>query len=111
MCSPATMVDYLLQDAFSMVRHNRFKQLNSFIDKHEIEVNERDEKGNTMLCVACQNGHKRMAKIVLRRGADINVQNFLGNTPLHFCFQYGFAKLGAYLMAFYAQKGWVEMHF
>ena len=92
------MVDYLLQDAFSMVRHNRFKQLNAFIDKHEIEVNERDEKGNTMLCVACQNGHKRMAKIVLRRGADINVQNFLGNTPLHFCFQYGFAKLGAYLI-------------
>lgn len=92
------MTDYLLQDAFSLVRHNRFKQLNAFLDDHKIEVNERGEKGNTLLSVACQNGHKRMAKIVLRRGADINVQNYLGNTPLHFCFQYGFAKLGAYLI-------------
>ena len=88
----------LLKDAFSLVRHNRFKQLNNFIDKNEIEVDEQDDKGNTMLLVACQNGHKRMAKIVLRRGANINIQNYLGNTPLHFCFQYGFAKLGAYLI-------------
>ena len=92
------MTDYLLKDAFSLVRHNRFKQLNNFIDKNEIEVDEQDDKGNTMLLVACQNGHKRMAKIVLRRGANINIQNYLGNTPLHFCFQYGFAKLGAYLI-------------
>ena len=70
------MTDYLLQDAFSLVRHNRFKQLNAFIDQHQIEINEQDDKGNTMLSVACQNGHKRMAKIVLRRGADINVQNY-----------------------------------
>ena len=64
----------------------------------DLDVDTRDEKGNTMLCVACQNGLKRMAKIVLKNGADMNVQNNLGNTPLHFCFQYGFAELGAYLI-------------
>ena len=50
------MTDYLLKDAFSLVRHNRFKQLNNFIDKNEIEVDEQDDKGNTMLLVACQMG-------------------------------------------------------
>ena len=94
------MTDYLLKDAFSLVRHNRFKQLNNFIDKNEIEVDEQDDKGNTMLLVACQNGHKRMAKIVLRRGANINIQNYLGNTPLHFCYTYGYGDtLGTYLIS------------
>ena len=54
--------------------------------------------GNTLLSIACQNGLKRAAKLVLRRGADINAQNHKGNTPLHFCYTYGYGDtLGAYL--------------
>jgi hypothetical protein len=35
--------------------------------------------------------------VALRKGADINVQNRKGNTPLHFCFQFGYgATLGAW---------------
>ena len=89
-----------LRTIFSFARHNRKAELEAFLDAHTdtFNIDDPDNHGNSILCVACQNGHKRMAKIVLRRGADINVQNFLGNTPLHFCFQYGFAKLGAYLI-------------
>ena len=81
--------EHLLREAFSLVRHNRHRKLKAFLKSHEadLDVDTRDEKGNTMLCVACQNGLKRMAKIVLKNGADMNVQNNLGNTPLHFCFQ------------------------
>lgn len=40
------------------------------------------------------------AKVALRKGADINVKNLKGNTPLHFCFQYGYGEsLGAYLIS------------
>jgi ankyrin repeat protein len=46
----------------------------------------RDEYGNTILVIACQNGNKRIAKAVLRRGADINARNYRGNTPLHYCY-------------------------
>ena len=67
-----------------------------------VDVNSRDDNGNTILCIACQNGNKRIAKLALRYGADINVSNFNGNTSLHFCYKYGNANtLGAYLI----QKG------
>lgn len=40
------------------------------------------------------------AKVALRKGADINVKNVKGNTPLHFCFQYGYGdSLGEYLIS------------
>lgn len=67
-----------------------------------VPIDARDEFGNTILCIACQNGNKNMIKLALRHGADMNICNFKGNTPLHFCFRYGYAKtLGRYLM----QKG------
>ena len=43
--------------------------------------------GNTLLFVACQNGLKNAAKLVLRHGADLNLKNYSGNTPLHYCFK------------------------
>jgi ankyrin repeat protein len=65
-------------------------------------MNVRDEYGNTILVIACQNGNKRIAKAVLRRGADINARNYKGNTPLHYCYTYGYGNtLGLYLI----QKG------
>jgi len=43
-----------------------------------------------------------MAKAALRAGGDINTCNDVGNTPLHFCFAYGYGDtLGEYLI----QKG------
>ncbi len=39
----------------------------------EVDVNtDRDERGNTLLLSAAQNGLKRIAKLLLRKGADIN---------------------------------------
>lgn len=49
----------------------------------------RDDHGNTILLVACQNGHKRAVKAALRRGADMNARNYRGNTALHFCYAFG----------------------
>ena len=45
-----------------------------------------------------QNGNRRIAKFCLRKGGNINQPNLAGNTPLHFCFAYGFEDLGEYLM-------------
>jgi ankyrin repeat protein len=43
--------------------------------------------------------YRRVAKVLLRGGADICARNYRGNTPLHFCFTYGYAEtLGAYLI-------------
>lgn len=50
--------------------------------------------------MACQNGLKRVAKLALRRGADINATNYKGNSCLHFCFAFGYGdSLGSYLIS------------
>lgn len=54
-----------------------------------VPVDVRDDHGNTVLIIACQNGHKRALKAALRRGADPNATNALGNTALHFCYTFG----------------------
>ena len=43
-----------------------------------------DEKGNTLLLVACQNNNRRLVELLLVRGANINHQNAQGNAALHF---------------------------
>jgi len=87
------------QDIFSFARHNRVEEVESLLDRG-VPINVRDKYGNTILSIGCQNGHKRILKLALRRGADINCTNHRGNTALHFCFKYGFhTTLGAYLIS------------
>ena len=40
-----------------------------------LPIDAKDAPGNTLLSIACQNNNKRIAKLCLRRGADINTQN------------------------------------
>jgi ankyrin repeat protein len=40
-----------------------------------LNIDAMDATGNTLLSVACQNNNKRISKLCLRRGADINTQN------------------------------------
>jgi len=49
--------------------------------------------------VACQNGLRRLVKLLLKHGADVNAQNQAGNTALHFAHLYGFGDaLGTLLV-------------
>ncbi|KAF0700613.1 Aste57867_8880 [Aphanomyces stellatus] len=86
-------------DVFSLARHNRVDDVRDMLDSG-LPVNIQDAYGNSLLLIACQNGLKRLAKELLRRGANINAQNTRGNTPLHFCYAYGYGEtLGAYLIS------------
>lgn len=86
------------ENIFSLARHSRAEDVDRLLIEG-IDVNLGDENGNTILCIACQNGNKRMAKLALRWGCDINAQNMKGNTPIHFCYQYGYRSLGEYLIS------------
>ena len=87
-----------IQDIFSFTRHGRVDKVDSLLQRG-VNVDTRDENGNTILAVACQNGSKRLVKVALRYGAQINACNFKGNTALHFCYRYGYADtLGEYLI-------------
>ena len=46
------------RDAFSLARHNRYADLKTIFEgqNHEFHPDTADEKGNSILLVACQNG-------------------------------------------------------
>ena len=54
--------------------------------------------------MACQNNNKRIARFLLKGGINVNCQNGKSNTPLHYCFAYGFSELGDYLISKGADK-------
>ena len=68
-----------IDDIFSYARHGRIEDIENVL-KRGMPINIRDEFGSTLLITACQNGNKRVAKLVLRKSADINARNHKG-TP------------------------------
>jgi CheY-like chemotaxis protein len=60
-------------------------------------INKADEKGNTLLLVASQNGRQKLAQLLLRKGANPNHQNAQGNTAMHYAMAYKFHELAAWL--------------
>ena len=92
------LLDTSVDDVFSYARHNRVEDVDRLLLRG-LSPDTRDLHGNTILIIASQNNHKRVAKAALRRGSDINAVNYRGNTCLHFCFAYGFNDLGDYLIS------------
>ena len=98
------MLTHCVSAAFSLARHNRYADLLDIMECEDpyFHPDTADSKGNSILLVACQNGLKRIVKLALKVGCDINHQNGSGNTALHFCYMYGFGDtLGKYI----AEKG------
>jgi len=86
----------LLQEMFQHARHCKKKEVEAILKKG-LKVDTEDKHGNTLYTTACQNGHKKIAKVALRRGAAINHRNKKGCTGLHYCYAYGYKELGEYL--------------
>jgi len=86
-----------VESIFSKGRNNRYEEVEEALTSG-FSADARDRFGNTMLMIACQNGLKRIAKLVLRHGASMNTGNKRGQTALHYCFQYGYEALGEYLI-------------
>ncbi|KAG6622395.1 Acyl-CoA-binding protein [Phytophthora cinnamomi] len=89
-----------LDNIFSLCRHGKYDEVELLLNSPDWSTNidAKDATGNTLLSVACQNNNKRIAKLCLRRGADINTQNLNGQSLLHYCHEYGFHDLMEYLM-------------
>ena len=50
----------------------------------KIDINSRDEEGNTFLILSVKSGNNRISKMLLEKGANTNIQNYEGNAALHF---------------------------
>ena len=83
----------------SLARHGRVGEVEEMLLRG-IPIDTVDDNGNTILHVGCQNGSKRIARLAIKYGADINKVNYAGNTPLYFAMKYGFGQtLGQWLIS------------
>lgn len=85
----------------SLIRHGNYVEFEELLEDCDglVPIDQTDDVGNTLLMVSCQNGNKRIVKLCLRKGSDLNKQNTNGHTSLHYAFGYGFDDLGAYLIS------------
>lgn len=99
-------INSLELSAFSAVRHNKFEELERLISQftHLIDARDQNNKGNTLLHVACSNGYARIAKLLIDSGANLDASNRDGNTPLHVSYQYGRYAIVSILIAAQADE-------
>jgi len=76
-----------VRTVFSHVRHRRIAALEKIFEQG-LDVNIKDDQGNSLLMVAVQNKNTTLVDILLRRGARINEVNKNGNSALHFALAY-----------------------
>ncbi|GMH51543.1 hypothetical protein TL16_g01034 [Triparma laevis f. inornata] len=92
-------VEKLSHKAIECCRTGNITDLEFILDRNIVDVDVKDENGNSLLHLCCQQGNKRMVKFMLRRGADIKTQNAAGNSVLHHCHLYSHTDLAAYLLS------------
>ena len=74
------------------IRHGNFPEFDALLNEAswKVPIDYTDDVGNTLLMLCCQNGNKRMVKVCLRKGCDMDKHNCNGHTCLHYAFGYGF---------------------
>ena len=88
-----TDLDLLIDAA----QHDDLQTVQSILDRNQGAVNERDASGATALHYAAFNGHRRIAKLLVERGADINDRDSeFGATPAGWAIEY-LRELGGHL--------------
>ena len=55
----------------------------NYIENPKININFKDNEGNTALQYACLLGNLELVDALVKRGADINSRGRVNNTPLH----------------------------
>jgi ankyrin repeat protein len=91
-------VSEVADQVFSFCRHGRTAEVAAAV-LGGFDADARDEHGNTLLLVAAQNGLRKMAKKLMRMGADVNCQNSRGQTVAHYCHAFGHTTLLEYILS------------
>lgn len=78
-------------------QRGNLETVQEILDRNQTLVNERDASGATALHHAAFNGHRRIAKMLVERGADINSRDGeFGATPAGWAIEY-LRELGGHL--------------
>lgn len=65
-------------------KNNKKSVVQTFLKRGGVDVNKRDESGNTPLIYACMKNARDLVKMLLDNGADVNLGNQKDLMPLHF---------------------------
>jgi ankyrin repeat protein/class 3 adenylate cyclase len=84
---------------FTHIRRGLFDNVYNCIEKEKVDVNQRDdETGNPPLVVAVEENQIEIVKLLLNRGADVNVKDWTSkNTALDISEQKGFKPISELL--------------
>lgn len=82
---------------FSSARHGRHKEVEKSLQTG-FDPASTDSFGNTLFHIACQNGNKRIAKLAIKYGGNMDAPNSKGNTGLHFLYAYGYPDIAEYFI-------------
>lgn len=69
-----------------ITEHSRYDLFEHLLKKYHnkgLKINERDNLGNTLLHRISNKGKEKLIELLIDLGADLNLQNVKGDTPLH----------------------------
>ena len=78
---------------------NKIKEL-----KNDIDINNQMMEGNTFLIISTREGNKNITKFLCQKGCELNIQNFKGNTALHYAIANLFFEIVDILIAYGARE-------
>ena len=61
-------------------------------------------EGNTFLIISAREGNKNITKFLIEEGCELNIQNFKGNTALHYAIANLFFDIVDILISFGARE-------
>ena len=70
-------------------KNNQKTGVQTFLKRGGIDVNKRDESGNTPLIYACLKSARDLVKLLLDNGADAGLGNQKNRMPIHFAAEAG----------------------
>lgn len=90
-------------------KNNKKSVAQAFLKRGGIDVNKRDEAGNTPLIYACMKNARDLVKMLLEKDADVNLGNQRDRTPLHFAAEAGSPEIIALLVGAGADVNCTDM--
>lgn len=85
--------------AIELALSGDIEEFDIFLSQFPDMVNARDEgNGCVSMHVAASKGNMELAAFLIRKGANLNIQDIFGNTPLHYAIDKGNTNIVGFLM-------------